>query len=704
MTQLTLVAGLQRTATAATASSINANVAAATHGRDGRRGARRGDASKPYQGFTLRQPPLTFVRNDATPTGAASTLELRVNDLRWDEVPFFYGRGPAERVFTTRHRRRRHARSSSSATASTARGCRPARRTCAPTYRKGVGTAGNVQAGQLTTLLTRPLGLKAAQNPVPAVGGDDPEPRDAARENAPLTVLTLDRVVSLLDYEDFARAFAGIAKALATWSWDGQRRGVFVTVAAPDGDPVADDVLEKLEAAIRKAGDPFVPLRLKSYRAGRLPHQVQGEDRPGLRQAARARGASWRSCATASPSPLAPSASRWRSPRSWRRSRAWRASSPSTSTSWSAPTASAAAGSTSRCPPPCPSSTSLGGRRGRRAAHPVARSDRARRHAMSFDAQRLFELLPAIYRLRDGQAQHPDALRALIDVIAEQVAVLEEDLAQLYDDQFIETCAEWVVPYIGDLIGYRSLHAVAPRIGSPRAEVANTIAYRRRKGTASMLEQLARDVTGWDARVVEFFQLLATTQYMNHLAPPQHRVVRRAARGGPAARSARLRRRRPPLDVRRIARRRGRYNIPNVGIFLWRLGDHPLERIAGGEAAPRDAGDRRYLFSPLGADTPLFNAAEAEDTITHLADARQRAAADHAARAARRARRVLPGQRRGELRRSRPPGEHRGGERPLRPAGRRLGVRGQRHGPDRPRARPARRCRRRSRWTATPCR
>jgi predicted phage baseplate assembly protein len=134
------------------------------------------------------------------------------------------------------------------------------------TYRKGVGTAGNVKAGQLTTLLIRPLGLKAAQNPVPAVGGDDPEPRDGARDNAPLQVRTLDRVVSLLDYEDFARAYSGIAKALATWSWDGQHRGVFLTVAGPQGAPVADDVLGKLEAAIRKAGDPYVPLRLKSYR------------------------------------------------------------------------------------------------------------------------------------------------------------------------------------------------------------------------------------------------------------------------------------------------------------------------------------------------------------------------------------------------------------------------------------------------------
>jgi hypothetical protein len=138
---------------------------------------------------------------------------------------------------------------------------------------------------------------------------------------------------------------------------------------------------------------------------------------------------------------------------------------------------------------------------------------------MSFDATRLFELLPTVYRLRDGEGigDTKNALRALIDVVASQVAVLEEDIDQLYDDQFIETCAPWVAPYIGDLIGYRTLYGLTDKIGSPRAEVADTIAFRRRKGTASMLEQLARDVTGWNARVVEFFQLLATTQYMNHI-------------------------------------------------------------------------------------------------------------------------------------------------------------------------------------------
>src|SRR5262245_64899085 len=121
-------------------------------------------------------------------------------------------------------------------------------------------------------------------------------------------------------------------------------------------------------------------------------------------------------------------------------------------------------------------------------------------------------LHPAVYPPRDPDQGEP--LRALLAAIAQQFAALEENVEQLYDDQFIETCADWVAPYIGGLIGYRPLHGVAPQIASPRAEVANTIAFRRRKGTALMLEELAHSVTDWPARAVEFFEQLATAQYM----------------------------------------------------------------------------------------------------------------------------------------------------------------------------------------------
>jgi hypothetical protein len=272
---------------------------------------------------------------------------------------------------------------------------------------------------------------------------------------------------------------------------------------------------------------------------------------------------------------------------------------------------------------------------------------------MSLDARGLFALLPAILRIRDaslasvtpGWLDPPDRttlatlaanaaptpaeadqlrllreqamagpLASLIAVLAEQVAVLQEDIEQLYDDAFIETCAEWVVPYIGDLIGYRPLHGVTAKVASPRAEVAHTIAYRRRKGTVSVLEQLARDVTGWDAKAVEFFQHLVMTQYMNHLRPkalatPDLRAWEPIERLGTAFDTVCH-----TLDVRRIATRRGRYNVPDVGIFLWRLTAYPLSQSP---AAKVD--DRRWRFHPLNIDLPLFTHAQTEDEITHLA-------------------------------------------------------------------------------------
>jgi hypothetical protein len=217
-------------------------------------------------------------------------------------------------------------------------------------------------------------------------------------------------------------------------------------------------------------------------------------------------------------------------------------------------------------------------------------------------------------RLEDKRLRGP--LTALLLVIAEQAAGLEENIEQFYDDQFIETCAPWVVPYIGDLIGYQPLEPrLSDLLGSARPEVANTIRFRRRKGTAAVLEELAVNVTGWDAAVVEFFLRLATTQYLNHLrldrpGPADLRRVEELELIGGAF---------DPLphtaDVRRIGSARGRYNIPNVGLFLWRVGSQTLT-----DAPAFQVDDRRYMFNPLGANTQLFNAAERATDVTQLAD------------------------------------------------------------------------------------
>jgi len=235
----------------------------------------------------------------------------------------------------------------------------------------------------------------------------------------------------------------------------------------------------------------------------------------------------------------------------------------------------------------------------------------------TLNADRLYALLPAVYRIRDEQQGHP--LRALVALMAHELEALEENIEQLYDDQFIETCEAWAAPYIGDLIGYRPLHGVAAAVASPRAEVANTIAYRRRKGTAAMLEQLARDVTDWPARAVEFFEQLATTQYMNHVRP--HAPATADLRSTPSmlqlggafnavARTA---------EMRRPEAGSGRYNIPNVGIFLWRLQPFALSNVPL-TPDPADATGRKFRFNPLGADQPLFRLPITETQITHIAE------------------------------------------------------------------------------------
>ncbi len=242
---------------------------------------------------------------------------------------------------------------------------------------------------------------------------------------------------------------------------------------------------------------------------------------------------------------------------------------------------------------------------------------------MSFDVGRMYNLLPAIYRIRDAEQGEP--LKALLALISDEAVVLEENLEQLYDDQFVETCAPWTLSYIGDLIGLEGLPGVAGAKGlTLRGEVANTIGYRRRKGTPAMLELLARDVTGWPARAAEFFLLLASTQHMNHLRPENKSFVdvRDATRlewlGTAFERLVGETDLPHNVDVRRVVRRRGRYNIPNVGLFLWRLRAYSLTRSPAFSVKPAEG--TRFTFNPLGLDTALFNRPETEADIAHLAE------------------------------------------------------------------------------------
>ncbi len=257
-----LPAPLRRDATV-----VYGNVALASHGETVAQILGAGNAAQAFQHFELKQSPLTW-RAAATETGAASELTVRISDVEWAERPTLYGAGATERSYALR-------------TDEQGRvlvqfgdgklGARPPSgvNNIRATYRKGLGVAGNVRADTLTQPTVRPLGLKSVANLAPAEGGTDPEPADAARRSIPLQTRTLGRAVSVLDYEDFARAYAGVAKARAAVLQLPSGPTVCVTLAGDRGAALtpSNPLWINLLAALRNSGDPHVPLRLLTHAA-----------------------------------------------------------------------------------------------------------------------------------------------------------------------------------------------------------------------------------------------------------------------------------------------------------------------------------------------------------------------------------------------------------------------------------------------------
>ncbi len=242
---------------------INANVVHATHGEGVVEVLGSGDASLPHQSFMLKKPPTTFV-TAPTPRGVQSTLEVRVGGVRWDEVDSLYGVAPDAQVYATR------VDNDARMQLIFGDGVQGARLptgsvNVAARYRSGIGPDGEVDAGSLTMLRAMPLGLRGVTNPVPAAGAEGPEQLVDARRNAPLTWLTFDRVVSLHDYQDYARAYPGIGKARADVLWIAGANFVYLTVAGATGDAPGDDVMTNLAKSIAAASDPSQRFAVAPY-------------------------------------------------------------------------------------------------------------------------------------------------------------------------------------------------------------------------------------------------------------------------------------------------------------------------------------------------------------------------------------------------------------------------------------------------------
>ena len=248
-----------------TLTAVNANVGAATAGAPVTELLGTGAAATPNQQFTLKQSPLTYIQAP-TPTGSLSTLQVRANGVAWTAVPTLYNQPPTAQVFTTLNLPGGGAQvqfgdSVEGSTLPTGQSNIQA------SYRTGIGAAGNVAAGAVTTLIDRPLGVSGVINPAPATGGQDPQSIDDIRANAPLSVLTLGRAVSITDYQNFATTFAGIVKAYAIWIPNGADRGVFLTVAGSGGAalPPGNLTLANLVAALQSYGNPNVVIYAQSF-------------------------------------------------------------------------------------------------------------------------------------------------------------------------------------------------------------------------------------------------------------------------------------------------------------------------------------------------------------------------------------------------------------------------------------------------------
>ncbi|HRQ40304.1 MAG TPA: putative baseplate assembly protein [Chloroflexota bacterium] len=245
--------------------TIYGNVAKATHGETRQEVLGSGDGSKPFQRFTLKQPPVTFV-SAPTANGVESSLVVRVNDIKWHEAAHLVGLAAADRVFTTQtddEEKMMVIFGDGRYGTRLPTGVENVK----AVYRNGIGKMGNVSAGQISLLVTRPLGVKGVINPLPATGGADCDSRDQARRNAPIAVIALDRLVSVADYADFARTFAGIGKASAVRLADGRRQVVHLTIAGAGDIPIDknSDLYRNLSQAVRQFGDPYQPVQIDIY-------------------------------------------------------------------------------------------------------------------------------------------------------------------------------------------------------------------------------------------------------------------------------------------------------------------------------------------------------------------------------------------------------------------------------------------------------
>ena len=575
-----------------------------------------GDPSQAFQSFKLKKSPLTWLDDPTGFNGRRSTLSVRVNGILWTEVPSFYGTGAQDEVYIIRQNEDNASIVTFGDGTTGARLPRGVGNVTA-TYRYGAGAA-KPPANSITQIARAVSGLRQVVNPVAAGGGSDADSAEDLRTNAPTSSLLLGRAVSLADFEALAREFGGVINASATWAWDGRMQRAVVKIwFISDGGAIADD----LRSYLLGQSDPNVPLEAEEAEAVEKPLVVDLavdssynsddveqavidalmdnksgllalENIPDWLSAYSAAGCSRKFTMFPVSFPFALCASMAR-----RRRRH-----------------DCRGGAVSRFF----QSTGRGKHGQRRRSlplifriwqHPPATGNPAQDGFERYYAEKIWEWIPSTYRHEDGLANPPYVLRGIVEILARQAANARRTSDRLWEDQFIQTCDDWAVPYIGNLLGTRLVGS--PNRRGRRADVARTIFYRRRKGTPVVMEALIQDITGWEGAVVESFKRLARAR---HRLDPEPARLAGPITGTPPGGTANLREGRidgildGPFDdmahtpdFRRIEGYQGRYNIPKLNFFLYRLFAYEVVK-----ATPWDFGGERFTFDPSGRDIALF--------------------------------------------------------------------------------------------------
>ena len=605
---------------------VLANVVRASQGRGLQRDVLgSGQAGIAGQTFRLAGSPLTY-RHRAESPGWESTVEIRVDGVRWREVASLHDQGPRDRVFTVREEEEG---TTVVAFGDGVHGARlpSGRDNVVAVYRTG-WWPDPVAADHLTVLESAPPGVEGVTNPRAVTAAAPAETVDQTRERAPRALRTLGRIVSLSDYEDFCHDHPLVAQARVERVSTGEGRLVHVTLVSTDGAPLAGDperraaLVEAIEAsradrtrlsvadarqvrcevAATVAVDPDrrVGEVEREVRAQLARRYATGPARFGqrltasevaavIRQASGVQAVEVTALHRASePASLHP----------------WLEAAPAR---WDPSTATVRPAEQLRLSP-----------RGR-----VAGDD-----PMTDEARPgLYELLPAYVRYRDQVSFDGAPLRELMTALQAEYDALRADVDRLYDDWFVETCQDHLVPLLGDLLGVRGLDVPERWVPGQRTRVANALAYRRLKGTPSVLERVVRDVTGWPTVVVPLRERLARTRSLTHDEEGDPRTgalvdlrdrVALARRGGPfdrLARSVRVSRRAGPVPTPGPDRSA---SLDGLGLFVWRV---PVSRLR--ERSARALGDGRYTLHPFGCDQALFRRPERPGPLDRSLDETQ---------------------------------------------------------------------------------